>query len=359
MIHNDSHALFTFANLETIGGSRIRKLLSLFSSPDDLFRATAADLMDRGVSDQWARAFTNERDRVDVSRLRDRCETLGIRFLVASDQAFPLLLKEIPDPPIGLFVRGDLGKEALTIAVVGTRAATGYGRQVTRELVGALARAGVVVVSGLALGIDGVAHEAAIAAGGKTIAVLPCGLDRVYPASHDGLAQRIVENGGALVSEFGLGTLPLKYHFPIRNRIIAGMASGTLVTEAPERSGALLTAFLALEYNRDVFAVPGPITAPSSCGTHRLLRSGAQLVERAEDILSAYHMASETQAKSEESLSDRERLVLSYCTREPRTVDQIQNLSRLNTSVINATLVCLQMKGWIVQHDPMHVVRNR
>lgn len=355
---NDHRALLVFASLPTIGAARVRKLLGLFDSPTELHHARTSDLLHRGVPDQLASAFVRERESVDATKLWERCTQSGIDFLPATSPKFPLLLKEIPDPPVGLFVQGQL-REGLTIAIVGTRSASSYGRQVTRELSEALARAGTIIVSGLALGIDGVAHEGTIAAGGSTVAIMPCGLDRVYPASHGGLARRILESKGALVSEFGMGVSPLKHHFPIRNRIIAGMASGVLVTEAPERSGALLTAYLALEYNRDVFAVPGPITSPTSCGTHRLLRSGAQLVACAEDVLANYHMTVPTLRISEDSLSDVERLVLSHCSREPRTVDQIQNLSRLNTSVINATLVCLQMKGWISQHDSVHFIRNR
>lgn len=357
MDHDEYLASLGLACLTTIGPNQIRRLREHFGSAAALWAASARELRERGVPDELAGRLVSERSRVDTAEEDARCRQTGIEFLPLTHPRFPLLLKEITDPPTGLFVRGTLMDAALTIAVVGTRAASSYGRQVTREITADLARAGVIVVSGLALGIDAAAHEAALQTG-QTVAVLPCGLHTIYPRANTKLAERIVERGGALCSELPLGREILKHHFAVRNRIVAGLARGVLVTEAPARSGALLTAQLAVDYNRDVFAVPGPITAFGSAGTHKLLRSGAALVTCATDILESYRIATPLPDSSRSPLTETERAVLELIGREPTTVDQIQNMSRLNTSVINATLLCLQVKGWITAIDALHFVRT-
>lgn len=351
--------LLGLACLPSFGAVRLRQLLACFQAPDELWAATRAQLHDRKVPDMWIDRFLQERSAVDAAAVDKKCRQHGIAFVWNDEAAFPELLRQMPDGPIGLFVRGTMPGGSLALAIVGTRRPTSYGRQVSREFSSALARNGVTIVSGLALGIDGVAHEAAVAAGGRTVAVLGCGLDGIYPPSHTGLAAQIVAAGGALLSEFPPGTHALKHHFPIRNRIIAGSSSGTLVTEAPEKSGALLTAKLALDYNREVFAVPGPITSAASDGTNRLLRDGAHLVMRAQDVLEHFHLSAASSNRPVTALSDDERTVLECFARGPLTVDQIFQISRLNTSAINAALTLLHMKGWIHPLDALHYVRNR
>ncbi|MFH1171741.1 MAG: DNA-processing protein DprA [bacterium] len=345
--------------LPSFGAVRLRKLLSLFGSAEALWRANRKEFCSLDVPFAWSSVLIKERSDINLEQEVRKYHNAGITFLPCADPRFPDLLKEIPDAPIGIYVRGELFKAPLTLAVVGTRRLTSYGSHMTNEIVQDLASVGVTIVSGLALGIDGVAHTAALEAGGRTVAVLACGLDDLYPHTHAGLAHRMVEHGGAVISEFPLGTPSLKHHFPIRNRIIAGCSSGVLVTEAPKKSGALLTAKLGLDYNRDIFALPGPVTSETSVGTNHLIRDGAMLIECAQDILEHYHLTAPKMDEPLAALTETEQILLAQIGREPLTVDQIQNRCRLNTSVINATLLCLQMKGWIVQIDPLHYLRNR
>ena len=215
---------------------------------------------------------------------------MTIRRLRRGDRGYPTLLGQIPDPPPSLWLRGDAVDEVLSApaaAIVGARACSGYGRSVARMLASEAASAGAVVVSGLARGVDGEAHRGALAAGGRTVAVLGCGVDRDYPAAHSELARSIVETGGLVVSEYEPGVEPAPWRFPARNRIIAGLARATVVVEARERSGALITADFALEDGREVLAVPGEITSALSAGTNGLLRQGATPVTRAADLLEA------------------------------------------------------------------------
>ena len=215
----------------------------------------------------------------------ERLHALGARLVGAGDPEMPPRLRAIPDPPAVLFLRGDPGAlPAPQVAVVGSRRATPAGARIARRLASELAARGIVVTSGLAQGVDAEAHRGALEAGGRTVAVLGSSLDRVYPAAHRSLAERIAEQG-ALVSEFPFGTRPVPWNFPWRNRIISGLSLGVLVVEAADRSGSLITARLAADQGREVFAVPGSILNPLSSGCHRLLRDGAKLVERVEDIL--------------------------------------------------------------------------
>ena len=226
-----------------------------------------------------------EADRCGVDEDLERLAALGAKVIGAADPEMPPPLRAIPDPPAVLFVRGELAAlSAFQIAIVGSRRATRAGGRIAHRLAGELAGRGLVVTSGLAQGIDAEAHRGALEAGGRTVAVLGSSLDRIYPASHRRLAERIADQG-ALVSEFPFGTSPVPWNFPWRNRIISGLSLGVLVVEAAERSGSLITARLGAEQGREVFAVPGSILNPLAAGCHRLLRDGAKLVERAEDVV--------------------------------------------------------------------------
>jgi DNA processing protein len=223
--------------------------------------------------------------RVRAEATLRRIDARGDRLLLLGSSEYPALLASIPDPPIALAVRGSLLREdQLGIAIVGSRRATGYGRDVARRVSRELAAAGLTIVSGLARGIDACAHEGALEAGGRTVAVLGSGLENLYPREHRALADRIAESG-ALVSEFDLDEPPLAGNFPRRNRVITGLSLGTLVVEAAAKSGSLVSARLALDQNREVFAVPGPVSSPTSEGVHALIRDGARLVEKGEDVL--------------------------------------------------------------------------
>ncbi len=344
--------------LPSFGPRRCSLLCSVFGSAQAAWVATLADLVERGFSPVLASRFITERSAADIETVTQRCRESGIVFCARDDAQYPALLREIPDAPIGLFYRGTLVHSPMALAVVGTRRPSPYGRLVTEQLVDALARQGVLIVSGLAFGVDATAHAAALRSSGTTIAVLAGGCDQVYPTAHTGLAEAIVRHGGAVLSEFPPGSPSLRHHFPIRNRIIAGMAHGVLVTEAPEKSGALLTAKLALDYNRDVFAVPGPITSATSAGTNRLLRDGAQCARHAGDVLSAYQFAPAPETPLT-PLSEVEQKVMHCFGAEPLSVDHVVKTSTLETSVVNATLTQLEIKGWIQAIDPLHFIRRR
>jgi DNA processing protein len=287
------------------------------------------------------------RCQTNLEQLQEKLERNSVQVLTLQDEAYPALLKEIAVPPAVLFVRGELVDQP-TIAVVGTRSMTPYGKRVVGDIVTELARQGLVIVSGLALGIDGAAHRAALEGKGKTWAVLASGVDQPYPASHRQLANDILASGGALISEFPLGTGALKHHFPIRNRIIAGLSRATLVIEAGEQSGTLLTARSALESNRDVLTVPGSIYSPHSRGPHSLLQLGAKLVQSAEDILFELHL---TNTKNEQVVktivpdSNEEALILSNLGAEPISMDDLVVAVGLDAATVMSTVTLMEMKG--------------
>ncbi len=274
-----------------------------------------------------------------------------IATISINDAAYPPALKEIHNAPRILYVRGTLpARDALSLAVVGTRTPSAYGKQITPGIVRELVRHGATIISGLALGIDGIAHEATLTSGGVTIAVLGAGVDdtSIYPPSHKTLAKRILENGGALVSEYAPGTTPERFHFPERNRIIAGLSRGVLIIEAKEKSGALITATLALKENRDVFAVPGPITSEHSRGPNRLLREGAKAVLDAYDILEEYGIYTAADTTNEQTLSESERAILKLLADGPRFADELSAATGCTPAELNTTLVALELTGHII-----------
>ncbi len=283
--------------------------------------------------------------RFDERAARERLAGAGVRFVGRSEPAFPPLLGAIHDPPPGLFLRGEAEPELLArraVAVVGARACSGYGAAVARSLGRDLAAAGLVVVSGLARGVDAEAHRGALEADGVTVAVLGCGIDRDYPAAHAELARRIAASG-LVVSEYAPGVEPAPWRFPARNRIIAGLAAVTVVVEARERSGALITADLALEEGREVFAVPGEITSSLSAGTNALLKHGASPLTAAADVLSCFGMEPEEPPPRPPLL---ELL--------PATADELTRTTGLPAQEIARTLVELELAGLVAAADGLY-----
>ena len=278
---------------------------------------------------------------------------MTVRSLRRRDVAYPELLAEIPDPPARLWVRGDAPLDMLArpaVAIVGARACSGYGRSVARLLATEAAAAGAVVVSGMARGIDGEAHRGALAAGGTTVAVLGCGVDRDYPAAHAELARAIVASGGLVVSEYEPGVEPAPWRFPARNRIIAGLARATVVVEARERSGALITADFALEDGRDVLAVPGEITSSLSAGTNALLRLGATPATRAADVLEAIGLesgATESRAPDDPAAV----AVLDAVAGGAGTPDELTRATGLGAGEIAAALALLELAGAVAVEE--------
>lgn len=271
-----------------------------------------------------------------------------INKLTLKDSSYPKKLAEIPSSPRTLFYISDDWSKLLkkpAIAIVGSRKMSGYGRAVTEEFVRGLSQAGVVIVSGLALGIDSVAHKEALENRGKTIAVLPCGLDSIYPATHHSLAQRIIKQGGALVSEYPPGMPPQRQNFIARNRIVSGLADAVLITEAAEKSGTLHTANFALEQGRDVFAVPGNITSYLSRGTNGLIKAGATPVTNPKDVLQILGLDADTQQATPVASNKEERIILELLLSGVTDADRLLIESDLDPSVFNQTLTMLEISG--------------
>jgi DNA processing protein len=296
--------------------------------------------------DERFRSFAHGFDERDYLR---RLEQLGIRWLARTDSRFPHGLGAIFDPPPGLFLRGAAPVELLgapSVAVVGARSCSAYGAQVARMLGRELAAAGLVVVSGMARGIDGEAHRGALEAGGATVAVLGCGVDRDYPAAHADLARRIRERG-LVVSEYAPGVEPAPWRFPARNRVIAGLAAVTVVVEARERSGALITADLALEEGREVFAVPGEITSFLSDGTNRLLALGAAPLTRVDDVLRSFGIERRDDAAAD--IGDAARQVLARLRDAPLGADELARVTDFDAGALAAALSELEVAGLVAE----------
>lgn len=349
-MERDIKFLHAFNTIRGVGLATLQTLKTHFGSFEDAWGADERALADSGIKDA-ALVAMGQRASIHPDREMERLIRSGIWCITQENQAYPERLKEIPRPPIILYGRGSLPDCARAIAVVGTRKPSLYGLETTEIIVRGLARAGVVIVSGLALGIDGRAHHAALEEKGKTVGVIGSGVDResVYPQEHLTLAQKIAESGGALLSEYPPGTPAFREHFPQRNRIISGLSLGTLVVEARERSGALITARLALEQNRDVFAVPGSIFSLSSSGPHALIREGAKLTQTAEDILEelGIEYTQDIRDNAEDSdVDDTEKIILALLE-EPFGVDRIKEKTGIDTATIMASLSMLELKGKI------------
>lgn len=351
-----------FHLIPSIGAARLAKLIEAFGDLETAWRASLDELRQAGITGRAARALIEYRDRIDLDREWKRVESAGARILTLADDAYPRMLREITSPPPVLYIKGELTAEDETaIGVVGTRRATRYGRDMTHRLSTGLAQAGVTVISGLARGIDGIAHTAALDTSGRTLAVLGCGVDQLYPPEHRKLSERILEQG-ALVSEFPLGTRPEARNFPIRNRLISGLALGVLVIEAPRRSGALITSSFAADQGRTVFAVPGSALSPASEGTLQLLRDGAVLAVEAADILQELNLerrqaAAETRRMLPEASGD-ERQVLELLQGEARHIDEIAIDTGINISQLSAMLLQMQLKGLVRDAGGQHYVRE-
>ena len=343
-------------------------LLQQFGSPEAVLGAPNEQLRTvDGITATHLGRLRSAEAEIDVSRLFERLEELSAHVVPMDDDRYPPMLREIDDPPPLLFVRGELtGRDELAVALVGTRKRSGYGEMVAEALSRELVRRGFTVVSGLAMGIDADAHQATIDAGGRTIGVLACGIDVNYPAANAELRERMAETG-AVVSEFALGTEPRRDMFPQRNRIISGISLGTVVIEAPAKSGALITARLAGEQGREVFAVPGNITSPVSRGCHLLLRDGAVLTETAEDIVEGLGIMLEAVPDREPEKERRRKLddlpadqleVLESLSHQPRNIDNVAEDCDLAASQVSSAMMLLEVKGLVKRFPGNQFVRT-
>ena len=344
-----------------IGPRRFNLLLETFGSARGAWEAEPHALLLAGLDRRTADALVAARRQADPTSEVGHLQALGCAAISRLHAAYPSRLAEIFDPPPVLYVKGELAEgDQEALAIVGTRGASAYGKMAAERIAGDLARAGVTIVSGLALGVDTAAHRAAIAAGGRTIAVLGNGLDRVYPSQNTQLSAQIAQHG-ALVTEFPLGIKPDAMNFPRRNRIISGLTWGTLVVEAGDRSGALITAAFAAEQGREVLAVPGSIFSPKSKGTNALIRDGATPVAAAEDVLAELQPGREPRQLTVADivpLDETERALLNVLSSEPIHIDEVAREASLPMSLVSSALAMMELKGIVRQLGGMHYIRG-
>jgi DNA processing protein len=351
-----------FNLVKGIGAVRLQALIQHFGSVKAAWAAQPADLAAAGLSNKLLERLVLTRKGVDLDHIWSGIVAQDIQVLTWDDAGYPKRLKEIDQPPPVLYVRGEyLDDDLFAVAIVGTRRITAYGRQITEEIASHLGANGITVISGLARGVDAAAHTAALRAGGRTIAVLGCGVDRIYPPEHRALADEIRARG-ALISDYAPGTPPDAANFPPRNRIISGLSLAVLVVEAGETSGALITAEFAADQGREVFAVPGSILAAQSKGTNKLIQRGAQPLLNARDLMQALDLDRLGEVKSaRRSLptDETEAQLLNILGEQPLHVDEIQNQSALPIAQVSATLALMELKGMVRQVGGMNYVAVR
>ncbi|HEY7782710.1 MAG TPA: DNA-processing protein DprA [Ktedonobacterales bacterium] len=354
-----------FNRVKGIGPARFALLLARFRTARAAWEAGPTEWRAAGLDERTAASLARQRARITPEGEVERLDRLRVAALTLAHPAYPKLLREIALPPPVLYVRGRLlPDDEWAVAVVGTRRVSVYGKQVTERLAGELAAQRITIISGLARGVDTAAHQAALGVGGRTIAVLGCGPDLVYPPENKRLAARIVE-AGAIVTEFAPGTQPEAGNFPARNRLISGLSLAVLVTEAPASSGALITTRFAAEQGRDVLAVPGNITARGSYGTNKLIQDGAKLVLETEDVLAELNLhlvpvqqRLELRDTLPENAAEARLIELLGAASEPLHVDELCRASGLPVADVSATLVMLELKGLVRQHAPMTYARS-
>jgi DNA processing protein len=351
-----------FSGIPGVGRVRIAQLKEHFGVLQAAWKAPEGKLKQAGLDSRSVDALVTLRPRISVDAEMEKLERQKVRALICEDPIYPPRLKEIYDYPTVLYVKGSLpAEDEPCLAIVGTRRPTVYGRQVTEEIVADLARSGIIIISGLARGIDSVAHRATLDCGGKTVAVFGSGLDIVYPGENAKLAQAIIEHG-ALVSEYPLGVKPKAENFPLRNRIMSGLSLGVLVVEAGERSGALITAQQAVEQNREVFAIPGSILSSASQGTNRLIQEGAKLVRNYTDILQELNLTivvQQAEIREFSPVNEVESAILKLLSAEPNHIDEICRRSGLTMPEASSTLAMLELRGIARQVGSMNYVLAR
>ena len=361
----------TLQAVDGVGDRTLLKLIHAFGTPDAVLGAAMDDLIGTGCSPELAESVRRGPEpniRRQIDRQVKLVERLKIRTMTLFDRSYPARLKAIPDPPPLLYVSGNfLPQDEVAVAIVGGRRATPPGKLITEEIAKDLAGCGVTIVSGLARGIDAAAHRGALAGKGRTIAVLGCGIDRTYPSEHQAL-RRNIESHGAVISELSIGAAPHSHHFPRRNRIISGLSLGVLVGEAATDSGSLITAKLALEQGREVFAVPGSVKEEACRGSNRLIKEGAKLIEGAHDILDEILPQVDARQRATlyldravmdvpVSLGQEEAVVYDALSYEARSIDAVIERTRLSAAEVSAALLSLELNGRIRQLPGQQYIR--
>jgi DNA processing protein len=352
-----------FCLVKGIGPAKVRALWDYFGSLTEAWTANEKVFQRLGLGQAAIDSLLTTRATLNLDKEWEKLQTQGIQLITWATPGYPRYLAETLNAPPVLFVKGEIREQdQWAVAVVGTRRLTTYGRQVTHELVQGLVRQGITIVSGLAKGIDGIAHKVTLDAGGRTLAVLGSGLDNIYPPDNRKLAEQISAGQGALISEYPLGMPPDPRNFPARNRLISGLSLGVVVIEAGEGSGALITARFALEQDRELFAVPGPINSAASWGTNKLIQEGAKLVTGVDDILEELNLAQLSEQAAVQAVvpdSPEEALLLTYLTRQPVHIDELVRSSGLDGATTSSTLMLMELKGIVQQVGGMNYVLVR
>lgn len=351
-----------FTRVPGIGRARLCMLRERLGSLSNVWAASKSDLLHCGLEEKLASVLIQTREKISLDGEMEGMARYGISAISFESEQYPQILKEISDYPAVLFVRGEIQpRDENSLAVVGTRRATAYGREVTEELVSSLALNGITIISGLAKGIDTAAHKATLEAGGRTLAVFACGLDIVYPPENVKLAREIMGKG-ALISEYPLGTRPKAEHFPQRNRILSGLSRGVLVVECGESSGALITAEFALQQNREVFAVPGSVMSPMSKGPNYLIQQGAKLVRNHKDILEELNLteiAQQIPMQAVNASNEIESIIIKCIGDGQGHIDQICRATGLNAAIIQSSLAMMEINGQIKHTGNLNYVLNK
>lgn len=345
------------SRVKGLGCVGFKKLAAHFADPTAALSARPAELKNvPGLDKDAIEGLLGFSEWAEAEAEMRRAREAGVRIVPFIDPCYPARLRAIADPPPLLYIKGGIsGADEKAVAIVGSRSASDYGRKVARNICRGLASLGFTVVSGMARGIDGAAHESALDGGGRTIAVLGSGVDRIYPPEHEGLSERIARQG-AVISELPLGARPVAFNFPARNRLISGLSLGVVVVEATEKSGSLITAAHALEQNREIFAVPGEVGSSRSRGAHRLIRQGAKLVENADDIIEEIA----PQLARPEGASRRQRVLPKNCSDDTRKIfgllqerilqiDEVIETSGLSSAQVSQILLELELQGFLRQ----------
>ncbi len=351
-----------FSLVKGIGAVRFQAVLNYFGDPQIAWGAPTEALRQAGLSDKIIENLVRTRDQVDLDKLWEEMEQKNISIMIQQDESYPKRLNEIDQPPPVLYTQGKIDPDdEWSVAIVGTRRVTAYGRQVAEDIAGRLARNGLTIISGLARGVDSIAHQAALDAGGRTIAVLGSGLDRIYPPENRHLAEQIKANG-AIISEFSPNTPPEASNFPQRNRLISGLSLAVIVIEAGIKSGALITASFAADQGREVFAVPGNITSPGSMGTNRLIQNGAHPLLSAEQVLEILELSMVAEHRSARVAlpSDAvEAQLFEILGVEPLHIDEVTNRTEIPVEKVTASLALMELKGMVRQVGGMQYIALR
>ncbi len=351
-----------FNMVKGIGAVRFRNLLEAFGDAETAWNAPVEALRGAGLSAKLVENLCQIRSQVVLEKIWDRIQAQNIHVLTWEDEDYPRRLNEIEQPPPVLYLRGDLKiEDEWAVAIVGTRRITPYGRQVAEEVSSMLARNGVTVVSGLARGVDAVAHQAAVQANGRTLAILGSGIDRIYPPENQRLAEQIISHG-AVISDYPLGTPPEGSNFPPRNRIISGLSLAVIVIEANIDSGAMITATFAAEQGRELFSVPGNILAPQSKGTNQLIRDGARILLDPQEVLEIHNLQQVTAQQTARQIlpgDPVEAQLYQVLGPEPLHVDDIRSQTGMSIEKVSSTLALMELKGMVRQVGGMNYVRVR